>query len=50
MADYKSTNPTVQKKGDEAVPEYVVDWTMEEETKAKRKYVYKLTFCSRCTG
>lgn len=50
MADYKSTNPTVENKDDVAVPEYVIDWTLEEETKAKRKYVYKLSFCYRCTS
>jgi hypothetical protein len=49
MADYKPTNPTVKNKDDVAVPEYVIDWTLEG-TKAKRKYVYKLSFCYRCTG
>ncbi|KAL4815100.1 major facilitator superfamily domain-containing protein [Aspergillus spinulosporus] len=37
MADYKSRALTVQDKEEVAPPEYVVDWTVEEETKAKRK-------------
>ncbi|KAL4747392.1 hypothetical protein BDW72DRAFT_209644 [Aspergillus terricola var. indicus] len=37
MADYKPTALTVQDKEEVAVPEYVVDWTLGEETKAKRK-------------
>lgn len=36
----KLEEPTVQEVSDDVQSPRVVDWTLEEERKAKRKYVY----------